>query len=436
MELLKDLLQSLDAGSARRSTLESYYRGAQPLAYLSPEARTAIGPRFGRMATNVPRLAVNSLAERLRVTGFEGVDVWGDWLANDLDQLAPIAHREALTLGESYVLVWADKLGTPLVTVESPAQVAVVRDPATREPYAAVKRWETRTTTEATLFEPDTITRLSSPNLGATTTGFRVVERFANPFGVIPVVPLRNSDRLLGEPSSEIDDLIPLVDGLNKLLADLMVSSEYTGRPRRWATGIELVEEEVVGPDGVPTGEVVAVNPFPEGNRMMVSENESSRFGQLDATDLAGYEAAVRVLQAQLSAVSGLPPHYLGSHGDQPASADALRASEASLVARAEARQAVFGRAWERVAALMAAVRTGADPRGYRPRVVWADPATRSVAQEADAVVKLYSAGLLPQSYALARLGYSASEVEAIRAATRVDALDRAGVETLAQVAQ
>jgi hypothetical protein len=38
-------------------------------------------------------------------------------------------------------------------------------------------------------------------------------------------------------------------------------------------------------------------------------------------------------------------------------------------------------------------------------RLVWADPATRSAAQEADATTKLYAAGLLTQEEARERLG-------------------------------
>ena len=432
-DLMTRLLQALDGGAALRSTREQYLAGRQPMAYLAPEAREALGTRFGRMSTNLPRLAVNSLAERLRVTGFlvdgaPDAQLWADWMRSDLDQMAPVAHREALALGESFVIVWGDDAGNPRVTVESPAQVAVLRDPASREVVAAVKRWGLADNkgTEAVLFEADKITRMHSDAIGAT-TGFVTSAVIENPFGVVPVVPLRNTETLLGAASSEIDDLAPLVDALNKLLADLMVSSEYTGRPRRWASGIELVEADVLDADGNPTGQTAAVNPYPEGNRMMITESPEARFGQLDATDLAGYEAAVRVLQAQISAVSGLPPHYLGVHGDQPASADALRASEAALTARAEARQATFGRGWETVARLMVATRTGADPASVDVRVQWADPATRSIAQEADAVVKLYSAGLLPASYALARLGYSDSEVAAIRQARRAEALDTAG---------
>ena len=64
----------------------------------------------------------------------------------------------------------------------------------------------------------------------------------------------------------------------------------------------------------------------------------------------------------------------------------------------------------------MIAVRDGRDPNMIDGiRVHWADAATRSVAQEADAVVKLYQAGLLPASYALTKLGYSDDEIIEIR---------------------
>jgi hypothetical protein len=113
--LLTSLLQRLDEPAARYHELDLYYRGEQPLAFLAPEAKAALGERFGRMASNIPRLAVTALAERLRVTGFSGdaADVWPDWIRNDLDQLSGVAHREALLLGDSFVIVWADTFGRP-----------------------------------------------------------------------------------------------------------------------------------------------------------------------------------------------------------------------------------------------------------------------------------------------------------------------------------
>ena len=133
-ELLTQLLQRLDEPAARYADLDRYYQGKQPLAFLSPEAKVALGNRFGVMASNIPRLAVTALAERLRITGFTGdADLWADWVRNDLDQTSGVAHREALLLGDSFVIVWADRFGRPNVTVESAKQVAVLIDPGTRQ---------------------------------------------------------------------------------------------------------------------------------------------------------------------------------------------------------------------------------------------------------------------------------------------------------------
>jgi hypothetical protein len=163
-------LQRLDEPAARYPELHRYYTAKQPLAFLSPEAKTALGNRFGLMASNLPRLAVTALAERLRITGFSGdADLWANWVRCDLDQLSGVAH---LLLGDAYMIVWADMVGRPKVTVESAKQVATLTDPGTRRITAAVKRWETKTTTEAVPYLPDRIVRLRANQTGATTQGF------------------------------------------------------------------------------------------------------------------------------------------------------------------------------------------------------------------------------------------------------------------------
>ena len=85
------------------------------------------------------------------------------------------------------------------------------------------------------------------------------------------------------------------------------------------------------------------------------------------------------------------------------------------------------------MARLLIAVRTGLDPRAIEARVNWADAATRSVAQEADAVVKLVQAGILPPSYALERLGYAQDEIARIREAKRLESFDAAATVGISQ---
>lgn len=421
-DTLTKLIQRLDEHEPRATLLDRYYAGEQPLAFLSPEAKTALGDRLTTMSSNVCRVAVSALSERLRVTGFTRAGqadnaLWTAWTRNDMDQLAPVAHREALIHGRSYALVWADRLGRSQVTVESARQVTTLRDPATREVVAAVKRWSDGKVSRASLFEPDRITTFISDNGVA---GWTTLETIDNPFGVVPIVPLVNTDRLLDvDGRSELADLLPLVDALNKLLADMMVASEYYSRPRRWATGLELEVDD----------EGNAVNPIPEGNRTMVNESPEGRFGSLPGSDLAAYESAVTLLTSQIMSVSSLPSHYLGVLSSQPPSADSLRAAEASLTAKAQSRMATFGRSWEQVARLVVAADTGVDPSTLDVAVQWADPGTRSIAQEADAVVKLHAAGILPTTFALAKLGYTDDEIAAIRAARRAEAIDTAGLQ-------
>lgn len=435
--ILAKLGARLDERASPLAVLDAYAAGTQPLTYLSPESRTALAGRIQQVSVNVPRLVVSTLVERLRVTGFlrdgrPDPGLWATWTRGDLDQLAPVAHRESLTLGSSYVVVWAGRDGRAQVSVESPKQVIVERDPATRAVLSALKRWEAPVVPgsaapvqRAVTFEPDVITRYSTDAAGAPATSgaWRVVETIRNPLGVVPVVPLVNAERLLDvDGTSEFADVIPLTDALVKLLSDLLVTSEFYARPRRWVTGIEVDEREVLDAEGQPTGETVAVDPFAtEVNRTWIGEPPDAKFGQFTATDLAAYENGVKVIMQSIVAVTSLPEHVLGVGSDNPTSADAIRASEAGLTARAEAKQRSFGRAWEAVARLAVAVESGVDPASVDVSAQWADPTTRSVAQEADAAVKLVAAGVLPPSEALHRLGYTDDDITRIREARRLD---------------
>lgn len=429
---LETLGRRLDEAAPVLARLDTYFRGQQPAAFLSPAAREALADRLRVLAVNYPRLAVLSLAERLTVTGFrtEGPDaapdaaLWRVWRANSMEDAAGQAHLDALVYGRSFVIVWAGPAG-PRVTVESARQVAVEHDPATREVTAAVKRWAANGKGYAVVYEPERITRYTSAGnvveAGAIpATGWAVTEVIPNPLGRVPVVPLVNRGRLLDvDGVSEMADVLDLADALNKVMSDAMVTSEFYARPRRWVTGLEILEDD----DGNP------LNPFSdELGRVWQSEAPETKFGQFDATRLDGYGDLVAVITQQIGAVTGLPGHYLGLNGDQPPSADAIRSAEASLVARAVARQRAFGQAWADVARLVIAVRDGTDPSSVDVETVWANPETRTPAQAADAAAKLVGAGILPVSEALAQLGYTPAQIDRVRAARRGEALDAAGV--------
>lgn len=322
-------------------------------------------------------------------------------------------HTDALLYGVGYVLCWRDAHGNPRATVEHPSEVVVSRDPVDRSITMACKRVRTKTSTEAWVYYPDRVDHWRAKTPSAGNAGYELVDTVEHDLGVCPIIAIGHEDE-----ASVIDDLLSLQEAINKLLLDMLVASEYAGRPRRYATGIELEEKPVLDDAGEPvidpdTGEVVTAptNPFPESNRMMISEDANSKFGALPAADLKTFEAGIRVLISQAMMVSGLPAHYVGLLQDSVTSADALRAAEAALVARAEARQRQYGVGWEAVARLLVGIRDSVDPASITARVVWAPADTRSQAQEADYAVKLYSAGILSRTATLRKLGFSEDEI-------------------------
>lgn len=398
MDMNKVLNVRLNEGQAQLTSLDRYWRGNQPQAYLTAESAEALGGRFRTLNVNYARLSVEAKEERLRVQAFRAEGSREPhkalarlWAELDMDEVASMVHMDALTYGRSYVMVW----GTgedPLVSVESPRTTGILRDPVTRAVTAGMKRWIDETgTARAVLFTPDEVRRLKGKGKVADpqmfpSDGWETESVEPNPFGVVPIVPFINRARLADEDGvSEFADLIDLIDALNKVMADSMVSSEFFAKPRRWATGLEIAEDE----DGN------VIDPFPnQAQKLWQSEDPETKFGQFAPANLTAFESQIKTLTNQISAISSLPAHYLGQNNDSPPSADAIRSAEASLVARCYRIQKTFTRPWALVAALILAVRNGSDPLSSRLRPVWANPETRTQAQSADAAQKLVAVGV------------------------------------------
>lgn len=431
IDTLARLGRKLDESAPALARLDTYWTGTQPAAFLSPTAQEALQNRLRSLTVNYPRLCVTSLAERLQITGFRtsaadpGDDaLWRIWTGNRMVDASAQAHVDALVYGRSFVIVWAGRTpAVPRITVESARQVAVIRDPATRDVTAALKRWTADNRAHAVVFQPDKITRYTSAafipeggSLPPTVTGWTVAETIRNPLGVVPVVPIVNRGRLLDlDGVSEMADLLDLADAITKLHTDALVTSEYYARPRRWVTGLEIVEDVAGDP----------INPFAsEQDRVWQSEAPETKFGQFDPARLDGYGDLIATLTQEIGALSGLPPHYLGLHGDQPASADAIRSAEASLVARAFERQRTFGQSWDDVARLIVAVRDGVDPSTVDVSTVWANPETRTPAQAADAAAKLAGIGVPLATLLADQLGYTPAQIERIEAIREREAAD------------
>lgn len=406
------LIQQLDAGLPAIVARDDRYRGKQRLRFTADEVSGDL-KWFG---VNLCRLAVDAVAERMRVKRVEATVRGRDvspranelWLHSNLDQALNSVLVDALALGAAYLIVWVDASGVPTITPESAKSMAVRRDPINGAVIDAVKRWHATgpagavTEEHVTHYAADAITHYRrTPSSGE----WETIARHDNPLGRAPVVPVVNIDRVGDiQGRSVIDDLGHLVDALSKILADMLVASEDVARPRRWATGVELEEAAAPGDDDGFIADAVdapgddappVVSPFESGNRMFTVESPEARFGQLPGADLAGYRTAVDLLTQQIMSVSALPAHMVGITSANPASADGMRAAEASITARAESRISVLGIPLETAVKLAVAIEYGVPPAEVTARLVWGSPATKSTAQEADAVVKLHSQGII-----------------------------------------
>jgi hypothetical protein len=418
-------VQALSTDLGKRRTellrLDRYYDGQQQLEQLG----LAIPPALRRFVVivNWPRLVVDAVEERLDVEGFRlpeaddaDDELWRVWQANDLDEESQLAHLDALIFGRSYACVGAseDDEQTPLVTVESPQEMTHRIDPRTRRVRDALRLYDDGKA--ATLYLPDVTIWLSRASRGG-----RWVEddRDEHGLGLPPVVPLTNRPRTRRRGGvSEMTDTIGLTDAAARALTNAQVAQEALAVPQRGVLG--ATKGDFVDQDG---------NPLPLWEAYFGSvwalQNKDAKTFQFDSADLANFETIVNVYGRQVAALHGLPPHYVGFSTDNPASADAIRSAESRLVKRCERKQRALGGRWEDVARLVRRVQTGEwDPNLRQLETLWRDPSTPTVAQKADAVVKLVQANVLPVEAGWEDMGYSAARRERLRAMREAEQSD------------
>lgn len=397
----------------------SYYEGTQPLSYMDPELVREMGGRIRPVILNWPRLVVDSLEERLDVEGFRfrGDDkadarLWEWWQANDLDEQSQQGHVDALVEKRSFVIVGAPDAGDiPVITVESAQQVTAAFDPRTRRVRAAVKAWHDDATGGdfATLYLPDA-TYFYARNDGQAWVEYDADE---HGMGVVPVVPIVNRPRTLTPDGvSELADVIPLSDAACKVATDMMIAAEFHAMPRRWVVG--MGPDDFTDTEGRPMSEWSKV-----AGRVWAAGGMPSEvaMGQFPEANLSNFHESINALAKLTASLSGLAPHVLGMATDNPASADAIRSSETRLVKRAERRQRSFGGSWERVMRIAMRVVDGAVPEGAASlETIWRDASTPTVAQSADAAVKLHSEGVVPTRQTREDLGYTEGQIARMEA--------------------
>ncbi|WP_340376595.1 phage portal protein [Streptomyces sp. SS7] len=425
-EWLQYLYGKLPAPNSPARIYSRYYEGEQQkLAFSQARFKSAFADVFEQWRDNFCGMIVDSTNERLHVDCFRLPDSPGTdkdsrefWQRSSMDAFSNSVHLDALIQGVSYVLVWADRNGDPTITPVSGEQMAVQYKAGSLTELEAAARfyldswgrqiatlWTERYVYEIPVGETDWEKGTAAPN----------------PLGVVPVVPFANRVRLVGDPYSDLKNVIPIQDAINKTLMDALTASEFAAFPQRWVTGLEIQEDE----NGNP------IEPFQVAvDKLLQAEDPGAKFGSFSPADLSNYAALVSLLLQHMGAVSRTPHHYFLVNSGSAPSGESLISAEAGLVAKVRERMLHFGEAWERVIRLCFAVKRDKRRLAYGMETVWKDPEYRTEAQHIDALLKLKLLNV-PEEQLWSDAGYSAAQIETFREMRKEDAKAAAEVQKL-----
>jgi hypothetical protein len=142
-----------------------------------------------------------------------------------------------------------------------------------KEKQFAAKWWFDSAVWHMTLYYPDRleyyVTRGKTQPTNANAFQPAEVPTAPNPFGVIPVFPFRGA--------GELENIVTLQDAVNKLFADMMVTSEFLAFPQRWY---------------IVSGDTSALKNSPYENQLLPAgdgQSQDTSVGQFDAAPLNNY---------------------------------------------------------------------------------------------------------------------------------------------------
>jgi hypothetical protein len=423
------LVNKLDARWGLWQPYDAYYEGDQTLAFMTRKFREAYGSLFRELTDNYMPLVVDAPAERLRVQGFRfgreqdaDDDAWEIWQSNGLDAAANMVHTEAIKLGCAYWMVQPNG-DLPRITAEHPSQVIVEHAAGDRRvSLAGLKKWADGEFIYANVYLPDRVVkyRTTSRMLQEERVERRweTIAAVSNPLREVPIVEVPNNPSMLrGGKSDLAGGATRLQDGINKLLADMFIGSEYQAYPQRVMLGVDVPRDAEGKP--VRNADLQASQ-----SRLWMFPNENAKAFEFSSADLDNFRKAMDGLIGDLAAQTRIPIYYFRPAAISNISAEALIGLDAGLVSKTNDKKDAVGEAHEDMMRLAFKAIDAGDERAQivASETIWKDTESRSEAQLVDSVTKLVAIGL-PFEIALEKLKYSPTEIDRIMAMKDAEAL-------------
>jgi hypothetical protein len=393
-----------------------YYDGVHD-AQLTDRQRKYLQLKIGEeFNDNYFPVVADALSERLSITGIDADeqsgDIWQWYELNRGDALQAVVHSAAVRDGDAYILVEWNEAGLPMWSFE-PAYdgtegAEVVYSIERRdEPLFGYKRWQTGGELERlNIYYPERVEkykgRASAWQLIEVLPWTDTGQEGGLPLG-IPLIHFKNKDQGYKYGRSEVADVVPLQNALNKSIIDMVAAADTTAFRIFWMLGDD--------PEGIEItpGSWIYSEKSPNDSENGVSVGY---FPGEDLTNLINFKDS---FVAEIARVSRTPLSYFQMSGNVMAEGT-LKQQEAGLVSRAKDRQVTFGNAWEDVFYLSRRLWNAFGSAPELPEeqsfsMLWADPETRNDAAFILMLKTKHELGV-PAETLWGEMGYSAEKIE------------------------
>ena len=372
-------LKAFNGQALRQAEAIRYYDGDHPLVFSTEKVRK-IFPEVTRatFAENWISIVCNAVIDRMGLTGFtvSENEAATDKANGFFDRfswgaLAEEVHQQVVVTGEAFVITDVDE-GVPEAYCQPSPNCYAVYDPAhPRKLTAVLKRFLDEDGEKAVwrlyVYErtPDggcILSKFFAPKDSGTEAKSYTLDTDGEvELPVFPVFHFR-ADRRQTRP--DFADVIPLQDGVNKLFADLMVTSEGCAFPFRAIISAADVENV----SALKPGDFISL-PGAAGDEQPTS------IIQLAQANLNIYTEAKADLAHAIASISRTPRHYFVNSGGDP-SGEALQAMEAPLIKKVHRYMARVDGSWRDLCAHMLDLdgMPGIEPEAIT--VNWDDPRT------------------------------------------------------------
>ena len=323
-------------------------------------------------------------------------------------------HEVAMVIGESFYYVWPDADGKAEGFYNDPRLVHLFyEEEHPRKKKFAAKWWRTfDKRTRLVLYYPDRFEYYSTKPMKKSSEikaeAFEPtddegqplgegVEKFENEYGEVPWFHFRPELRKI---KSDLKNVIGPQDAINKLLADLIVTSEFSAYPQRYIISSADSDTKLKNAPYLVWDLAAGIG-----------DDQPTVVGSLPTSDPKAYLDPVNREVRAIGAITQTPNHLLMETASTQISGEALIVLESPINKKAQNRIDLFSPVWAEVAVFMLLIEGVKNMKPSDISPIFDDPATVQPKTRAEITQINVNSGIALTTE-LKRSGWSEAEID------------------------